>query len=138
MLLFPETCFLPTAVAPLLTSWFYQSLPFFSLVFHSFVKYCIGDSLLWMHYGFSERLERVSAVLPFTLPYLKVFEVAAWKQGVVIHHDQVTPTFWLLTRVHTLTIKHSVHSIMAERCFLCCSPFITPCNGLNMSECKDY
>jgi len=40
--------FLPTAAAPMLASWFYQSLPLLSFVLHSFLHYCIGDDLRYM------------------------------------------------------------------------------------------
>jgi len=44
--------FLPTAAAPMLSSWFYQSLPLFSFVLHSFLPYNIDDDLVHTCYGF--------------------------------------------------------------------------------------
>jgi len=46
----------PTAVAPMLAYWFYQSLPLFSFVLHPFLPYCVGDNLGYARYGFSVRL----------------------------------------------------------------------------------
>ena len=49
--------------------------------------------------------------------------------------------FWLIILVCTLTIEHSIFSVMAGlivEILLCCSPFIVLCNELNMSEYKAY
>ena len=37
----------------MLASWFYQSLPLFSFVLHSFLPYHVGDDLWYVHYDFS-------------------------------------------------------------------------------------
>jgi len=41
----PRCAFLPTAAAPMLASWFYQSLPLFSFIVHSLFHYRVGDDL---------------------------------------------------------------------------------------------
>ena len=43
-------CLFATTAAPMLASWFYQSLSLFSFVLHSFLYYHVGGNL---HYGFS-------------------------------------------------------------------------------------
>ena len=42
----------------MLASWFYQSLPLFSFVLHSFLPYCVDDNLRYAHYSFGVRLEQ--------------------------------------------------------------------------------
>ena len=49
---------MPTAAAPMLASWFYQSLPLFSFVVHSFLHYCVDDDLRYARYGFSVRPDK--------------------------------------------------------------------------------
>ena len=51
--------FLPTLAAPMLASWFYQSLTLFSFVLYSFLHYWVGDDLQYTRYGKT----RVSVVL---------------------------------------------------------------------------
>ena len=41
-----------------LATWFYQSLPLFSLELHSSLHYCVGDDLRYAHYDFSARLSK--------------------------------------------------------------------------------
>ena len=48
-----------------------------------------------------------------------------------------TPTFKSMAGVHTSAIKHSVFSVIPElivEMLLCCTLFVTLCNGLKMSE----
>ena len=56
----PRRVFSPTAV-PVLESRFYQSLPLFSFMLHSFLPYHVGDHLPYACYGFGADLD--SAVL---------------------------------------------------------------------------
>jgi len=56
----PRRAFLPTAAAPMLASWFYQSLPLFSFVF---LPNRVGDNSWYMHYGFSVRAALAGAFL---------------------------------------------------------------------------
>jgi len=51
-----KRAFSPTAAAPVLASWFYQSLPLFSFELHSFIDCCVGDDLQYARYGFGARL----------------------------------------------------------------------------------
>ena len=51
----PRRAFSPTAAAPMLASWFYQSLPLFSFVLHYFLHYRIGNNLQYS--GFHGRLK---------------------------------------------------------------------------------
>ena len=57
----PRRVFSPTAV-PVLESWFYQTLPLFSFMLHSFLPYHVGDNFWHARYGFGAGLG-VSAVL---------------------------------------------------------------------------
>jgi len=142
----PRHALLPTTAAPMLASWFYQSLPFFSFVCYSFLHNCVRGNLQYAIMASVQKL--VNTKLLWALLML----LFAWnvtksvrsssKQKVVIHHDWAThPLFWLITGEHVLTIKHSVFYITAgliAEILLCCYPFIKLWDGLKISEYEAY
>jgi len=71
--------FSPTAAAPVLASWFYQSLPLFSFVLHSFLPYRIGDNLRYVHYGKCSTCIMASAV--------RALWQVQYKPGGFLHHS---------------------------------------------------
>ena len=106
---------MPTAAAPVLASWFYQNLPLFSFVLHSFLPYCIRDDLRYMHFGFGERLYlsavQAGALLHYSLHGM--FEELEAKRSIMIHRVyRDTPTFISITGACALTIVHSLLSEM--------------------------
>jgi len=53
---FPRYSFSSTAAAPVLETWFYQNIPLFFFVYHSFLSYFAGDDLWYVYYSFGVRL----------------------------------------------------------------------------------
>ena len=107
--------------APKLALWFYQSLPLFPFVLHSFLQCHVGGNLQYVHYGFSVRLGGkcgAGQFLHYSLLGLlpKVFKELEVKWSVEMHSDQVThpPLNQQLGHAKTLTIKNFVFSIMTE------------------------
>ena len=74
---------------------FHQSLPLFSFVLYSFLHYCIGDDLRYMHYGFSMRLGKCRASRGTSYVVLTLFfawnviksVLSSLKGSIVINHD---------------------------------------------------
>ena len=86
---------LPTAAAPTLASWFYQSLPLFSIVLHSFLHYCVGDNLQCTCYGFSECTVLVGVLGKLFFAWNIIQSIwSSWKWSVVIHRDRVTTHYF--------------------------------------------
>jgi len=90
----PRCAFLPTTVAAMIASWFYQNLALFSIPFTTAAKMTICISMLWF-----QCKTWVSAVLAGGISYiifcLEWFEELGAKQSVVLHRGWAThPLFW--------------------------------------------
>ena len=72
-----------------------QSLPLFSIVLHSFLRYCAGDDLQYIHYGVSESAVLAEALLMLFFVWMLPSIWSSWKWRIAIHRDWVIhPSFW--------------------------------------------
>ena len=55
----PRRAFFPTAPTPMHASWFYQSLPLFSRIAHSFLHYHVDNDLQYSRHAFRVKLGKV-------------------------------------------------------------------------------
>jgi len=109
-----DVLFSLTAMAKTLASWFYQNLPLFSFVLNSFLHWRFAVRMLWLRC-------KTWAVLAGALLMLFLtwnFPQSVQRAGSKTKHcytlwSSGTPTFKLITEVNTLTIRHSVFSIIA-------------------------
>ena len=109
MLLVLRHAFLPTTAAPMLASWFYQSLPLFSFVLHSFLQHRKGDDLRYVHYGFSTRLGKCSTSkdASYAVIYLECYP-CVWSSW---HHD------WVAHQLLNWWVGHTLNVDKAFRIF---------------------
>ena len=79
----PRHAFLPTTVATMFASWFYQSLPLFSFVLHYILHYSIGDNLQHKCHDFYARVGHyiTSRIASYTLLSLVCYTTCSKKQA---------------------------------------------------------
>jgi len=105
-----------------LVSWFYQSSPLFSFVFHSFLAYRVGDDLRYTHYGFSARLRYTCIVTNtkanFNICITKYTVYSIW--SFFAHYS----TFWLFFRCNVLLFtKWALKPLNSHHAFSQCIVF---------------
>jgi len=102
--------FLPTAAAPVLASWFYQSLPLFYPLLHRW-RFAVLTLWLWCKTRVSAELAGALLTLLFAWNVAQHIRKA---RSETKHSDTPwLPTFKLINEACTLTIEHSMFSVMA-------------------------
>ena len=128
-LLRPESCLLPAAAAPMLTSWFYQTLPLFPIPSS---LYCIGENQRYTCYGFSETWVIAKLAGTFLTQLFawtvtqrapKVFELVI--SVVIEQHVHFKINNWDVT-LDNQTFLFVMAGLILEK-LLCCPLFIYRC-----------
>jgi len=126
----------------MLTSWFYQSLPLFSFVLHSFLHYCVvticGSTASWLH-------GRLSNCSDCRSVYHAILLLIKFCKMLSNTENRAWSPFCLFTVTHR---SHGEHAVTSEssvfpysdkrRYFSCSSLSIMLCNKGSIHEYKAY